>query len=143
MLSLVCSYDPQLSRHVQEVEKRRSCILRLLFQFVFHHPLRVPPVSIPSHHLLHASSRAGGRYSTPCVLSPYLQAEVAILVCSIISLSFYFTYFIKMHDSLCEFMVLLECDCLILCHVSPEDKPACRHMIISDLSRWCDASIYH
>lgn len=142
-LALPRSYGPQLSRHFQEVEKRRGCILRPLFQFVFHYPRRVSPVSLPSHHLPHASSRSGSRYSTPCVLSPYMQAETAILVCSVIFLSFYFTYFIKMHDHLAEFMILLECVCLIFCHVSSADKPACRHMIVSDLSRWCDASLNH
>jgi hypothetical protein len=142
-LALACSHVPQLSRHFQEVEKRHGCILRLLFQFVFHYPRRVPPVSTPSHHLLYASSCAVGRYSTPCVLSPYLPTETAILVCSVIFLSFYFTYFIKMHDHLAEFMILLECALLIICHVSSVHKPSRRHMIVSDLSRWCDASIYH
>jgi hypothetical protein len=47
-----------------------------------------------------------------------MQAETAILVCSVIFLSFYFTYFIKMHDHLAEFMVLLECVCLIVIFVT-------------------------
>ena len=97
----------------QEMERRFGFIFWILIQQFVHDAWSVASVRQSLHRAFSLKSLyscGSCRYSDAydCAQSPTQTAEMAILVCSTLSIFFYLTYFIKMHDSSATFMIILE-----------------------------------
>jgi hypothetical protein len=97
----------------QEMERRFGFIFWILIQHFVHDARSVASVRQSLHRAFSLKSLyscGSCRYSDAyeCAQSPTQTAEMAILVCSTLSIFFYLTYFIKMHDSSATFMIILE-----------------------------------